>query len=554
MKIKQISSLIVMLFACLANISGDKLEPLDKRRCRTLNTFERPVIDGTSLKKNCYVDVRLSIVHGAPSNAEDPILKEFRKIIANGTFDRLAGLSLESLIQGLGANLETENLVENRIRLWFIREKISDSDSIDAGTLEGILNFKTFHATWKDLLGVIKSAKEYANRQPEGSDAVKLCDSFRTVSSKKSSSNYAKVLADMLENSPATWNEVSEPLNPFSDEASSSFDHSSSKYSTISDGKDPFSAPYVSQFPGKNLSTRKNVPHNSPVVQKAPVIPVQQHRTPIDVPPSSHAEATADRFASPNPPRQDSYGQRNSSPKLPGSLSARDIVNIGLVASSARGQRASVVAQRALVTEMIRKFPLNVYDPSLTGKIYNWLMSQSFQELQYGDDEYRNIPQSLKDFLDSINYMAIETPGFGNCAFDSVLLSLFCLDRLYKPGYNKILGAYLEQQIHDFRKFVALNTGDISLKNDIKTPNKPVDQNVFSVIAPVLLRKILLIIPHGISDVLIECYSSDPGNPVVERPDYKHGQTNQAFFDSHKDGALIIAFNGFGHYVAVRPK
>ena len=477
---------MILIFTCLSGV-GDRLGGM---RGKALNTQQRAVIGSFGTGKHiCFSEVR-----EMPNTKPEELLKCFT---TEGAFGRLTNATLPQLIQQLGVN--SDDSYENRIRLWFIREKINKKYR---GGLH-LPGFELFRTTFKPLLDSIRDAKQWADRQPGGSDAVKLCDSFRTVSSEKSSSNYAKVLADMLENSPETWE--LQPVVPAEEPAIQ--------------GRNPFD-------------------------EKPSSIP--------SMPPSSHAEATADRFASPNSSsRQDSYRQKNFIPQRPGGISVWTALQARAVANSARGQQAPVVAQRDLVTEMVRKFPLNVYDSSLTVKIQNWLRSQSLQELH---DEYRNIPQSLKDFLDSINYMAIETPGFGNCAFDSVLLSLFCLEPLYQPRYNKILGAYLERQIYDFRQFVALNTGDISLKNDIETPNKPVDQNVFSVIAPVLLRKILLIIPHGISDVLIECYSSDPGNPVVERPDYKHGQTNQAFFDSHKDGALIIAFNGFGHYVAVRPK
>lgn len=495
MKIKQISSLIVMLFACLANISGDKLEPLDKRRCRTLSGFEQSAIDDTPLMKNCYVDVRYSIVHGAASNAGDPILKEFRKIIANGTFDRLAGLSLESLIQGLGAgaNLETKNLVEERIRLWFIREKISDSDSIDAGTLEGIRNFKTFHTTWKDLLGVIKAAKGWANRQPEGSDAVKLCDSFRKVPSEKSSSkispNYAKVLADMLKNSPETWKfqpvvPAEEPANPFAEKPSST---------------------------------------------------------------SSMPSPSADRFASPNPSsRQDSYRQKNFIPQSTGDISAWTGLHAGAVANSAR-------VWQDPISEMVTKFPLEDVlkgDKSTLEDFKSHLKTLPGYYLSK-EDEYMGLPKDLTDFLNPLGYRAVATPGVGNCAFDAVLLSLLEQMGIYQPKYNYILGEYLEQQIPDFRKGIEKLVEDSKkdLKTKIQENKEWCDQDIFPFMAKKLQKKITLVYYNN-PRVVIESYCPN-GN--IDISTNSNLSPEGLLISAIAEDSLLIAYNGVNHYVALMP-
>ncbi|MGX8716522.1 MAG: OTU domain-containing protein [bacterium] len=499
MKIKLISSLMVMLFACLASISGGIL---NKDQCRILNRFERDGIDVTdSKKKNCYADVRLSIAQGAASNAEDAILKKFREIIGNGTFDRLAGLSLESLIQGLGANLEIENLIENRIRLWFIRERINDS--IDDATLKSISNFKNFYVTWKDLLDSIRDAKQWADTQPGGSIGVKLHDSFLPLSTA-----YAVALANMLEGSNAEWNMVSE------------------------------GAPEI---------------HVQPSESSVAILPSS---TP-NMPPPSYEEATrVSARKNATDPSTSGVQPTNYFPQQPGGISVWTALQAGAVANSAR-------VRQDPISEMVTKFPLEDVlkgDKSTLEDFKSYLKTLPERYLSKGD-EYMELPKGLTDFLNSIGYRAVATPGVGNCAFDAVLLSLLGQMDIYQPQYNDILGKYLEQQIPDFRKGIAKLVEDSKkdLKTKIQKNKEWCDQEMFPFMAKKLQKKITLI-SYSFGGTEVISYLPT-GDRDVDIPAYHHAGmmdrtlTSEEFFISAvAEDSLFIAFNGVNHYVALLDK
>ena len=151
---------------------------------------------------------------------------------------------------------------------------------------------------------------------------------------------------------------------------------------------------------------------------------------------------------------------------------------------------------------------------------------------------------ALNAFLQAHNLSAIATPGFGNCAFDAVLLSWFCREELYDPQWNIVFGAYLEAVIGSFREEIADDVSPES-RSIVRTKNKYVDQDVFSAIAKKLESTIILLYtqktivvgeiftPEGISFTLI------PGTSVVE------------FLDTHPD-ALCICYNGSNHFAAIR--
>ena len=460
---------MVLIFTCLSGV-GDRLGGM---RGKALNTQERAVIGSFGTEKHiCFSEVR-----EMPNTKKEELLKCFT---TEGAFDQLTNATLPQLIQQLSVN--SDDSYENRICLWLIREKINKEYR---GGLH-LPGFELFRTTFKPLLDSIRAAKQYADRQPGGSDNVKLCDSFRSVPS----SEYAKILAGMLENSPETWKlqpvvPAEEPANPFDEKPSST----------------------------------------------------------SDIPPSSYEEATGvSARKNATDPSTSGVQPTNYFPQQPGGISVRTALQAGAIANSAR-------VRRDPITEMVIKFPLeNVLkgDKSILESFRSHLKTLPEYYLSKGDD-HMGLPDALKNFLKPLGYRAIVTPGFGNCAFDAVLLSLLHEMGIYRPEYNSVLGTYLEKQMPKFRSEVAKDVKDMSLSKEIATINHPVDNEVFSVLAFKFNRKILLVTPYSKSEVIIQCYL--PQGMVIS----PNGQTNEAFFDSLKKDALLISFNGVNHYVALMP-
>lgn len=192
--------------------------------------------------------------------------------------------------------------------------------------------------------------------------------------------------------------------------------------------------------------------------------------------------------------------------------------------------------------DFIRLFPLHsLLEGSCNREQFRTVLTAS-KSKDRGQDTYE-VPV-LSAFLRENNLSAIKTPGFGNCAFDAVLLAWFCREELYAPQWNTAFGAYLEAVIGSFREEIADDVSPES-RSIVRTKNKYVDQDVFSAIAKKLESTIILLYtlkttvvgeiftPEGISFTLI------PGASVVE------------FLDTHPD-ALCICYNGSNHFAAIR--
>lgn len=167
--------------------------------------------------------------------------------------------------------------------------------------------------------------------------------------------------------------------------------------------------------------------------------------------------------------------------------------------------------------------------------------------LDYSTKDQYSIPV-LNDFLQKNGLTAITTPGFGNCAFDAVLLTWFCREGLYNPQWNITLGTYLEDQIAGFRGEIAnllpegKKLGE-ETRDTIRVKNQYVSDAVFTLIAQHLKTEIIVIATEGTA----QCCLGNGEISASITPD----ETNQ-LIKSHPD-ALIVCHNGTNHFLATRP-
>ncbi len=144
--------------------------------------------------------------------------------------------------------------------------------------------------------------------------------------------------------------------------------------------------------------------------------------------------------------------------------------------------------------------------------------------------------------LPGVNFKVIQTPGFGNCAFDAVLLSWFNKKGVYTPEANAVLGQYLESVVGNFRKEIADEIPDgTKLKQDAQQDRAYVDDSIFPYIAKNLSKEIILVSHDGAAQYI------DRQGGVNQVLDVN--ETN-SLIKIHKD-ALLICHNGNDHFAAL---
>lgn len=171
-------------------------------------------------------------------------------------------------------------------------------------------------------------------------------------------------------------------------------------------------------------------------------------------------------------------------------------------------------------------------------------LKSSFEKLSSRNSENDHATFVSDGWLRRFGLVTILTPGFGNCAFDAVVLTWFCKNGLYKPQWNTTLGAYLESQIAWFREEIAkLVANNEALRDIIRTKDQYVSDVVFALMSQYLKTEIIVISADMTAqccllngETLVSITSEETGNLIKDHPD-----------------ALIICHNGEQHFLATRP-
>ena len=162
-------------------------------------------------------------------------------------------------------------------------------------------------------------------------------------------------------------------------------------------------------------------------------------------------------------------------------------------------------------------------------------------------EEHKTINDKDKRFenfrLPGTNFKVIQTPGFGNCAFDAVLLSWLNKKGVYTPEANEVLGQYLESVVGHFRKEIAEKiTNNTELKQCAQQNRAYINDSIFSYIAKELEKEIILVSNNGTAQ-----YFDKQGQG---REDILNVDETNSFISTHKD-ALLICHNGNDHFAAL---